>query len=464
MEKPNIILILTDHFRRDALGPATPNLNRLAQRGTRFAHAYSAAPLCQPARACLVTGMFPSQHGVCGNQSPPIAPALRQDTFMQRLQRAGYHTALIGKHHYIDSYGIGRDVTDDDDLIKGYGFDQVLQVCDDGENLHNDDEYTRHLAELGRLEEFRQAQRQRPDPYRHAFDDEDLCADGFIGGHGVRFLEEYQRDEPFYLNLSFIGPHPPFWHPGELGRGPEHAPPPVGAPDDPAVRLRRAHYVEKCALIDRYVGRLLAALESSGKLEDTAVVFTSDHGDCLGDFGIWDKRFFYESSAGVPLLMCGPGVPAQERSNGPRVSKALASHIDLFPTILGLAGLSVAPDRRRPGRDLAAVVRGDLAGADQVMAELATAVMVRTANWKLVFDPEAGGVQQLFNLVVDPTEETNLAGVAGYESVTLDLVQRLLASKIGRSQFTHVKEEQRLQRVHLGQTPGAAPADPERPS
>ena len=442
--KPNIVLILTDHFRRDALGPQTPSLTRLAGQGVRFANAYSAAPLCQPARCCIITGMHPTATGVCGNQSPPVHPDLRDDTSMRRLQNAGYYTALIGKHHYIDRYGIGMDVTDDDDELRRYGFDYVFQVVDDGENQHNTDRYTKHLQEHGRLDEFRAAFRQnawccKPHPF-----EADDTADGLIGTTGVSFVKNYERDQPFYLNLSFIGPHPPFWHPGDQDAKPDQMPPPKGAADSEGARVRRWHYQQKCTLIDSYVGRLVDALQAKDRLANTVIIFTSDHGDMLGDFGIWDKRYFYEESVGVPLFLCGGPVEGAVRQNGARVSKALVSHLDLYPTILHLAGNEAPPDRRRVGEDLL-----ENAGHEYVVSELASAMMIRTGNWKLVHDPQAGGVQHLFNLVRDPQELDNLAGVAGYEAVTRDLLEKLLDDKIRRTQFTHAKEEQRLQRVHI---------------
>ena len=448
MNQPNIILILTDHFRRDALGPHTPNLLRLAAEGTRFANAYCAAPLCQPARTSLIAGTYPSFTGVCGNQSDPMSVAWRDNTFMHYLQRAGYYTALIGKHHYLDNYGLGIDATDQDEEIRRYGFDFVCQVADDGENSHNDDEYTHHLEAKGLLETFRDA--LRAGGFQHPFEAED-SADGFIGRNGIRFVEGYDRDQPFYLNLGFIGPHPPYWHPGELAIDPATVLAPIAAADDPHTRERRAHYLQKTALIDRYVGELVEALRRRGMLEDTVIIFTSDHGDMLGDFGQWDKRFFYEASVGVPLIMRGPGVPHEERMNGPLVSKLLASHLDLYPTILRLAGLEPGRDRRRPGRDILAMLRGDLTGHDAIFGELATTAMIRTGNWKLVFDPDQGGVQYLFNLAVDPREEHNQAGVAGYEQITVGLLERLLAHRIRLTQFTHVKEEQRpVTRVRVG--------------
>ncbi len=448
MPSPNIILILTDHFRRDALRPdLTPHLMRLANQGTRFTNGYSASPLCQPARNCIITGRHAGDNGITGNQQPPLSDALRADTFMHKLRDAGYHTALVGKHHYLDRYGIGMDVTGDNEAIEAYGFDHVFQVQDDGENSHNDDEYTRWLREQGRLEAFREALRSNAGTHPFAPDE---TADGFIGVHGVRFVEDYDGDKPFYLNLSFIGPHPPFWHPGETRDGLADRMPVKGADDTPALRRQRCRYLEKCALIDSYVGRLLDALDRKGMLDNTVILFTSDHGDMLGNHGIWDKRYFYEESVGVPLFLAGGPIEGEARMCGARLSKALVSHLDLYPTILDLADVPQARHPQRPGRSLLRILDASVPGHDHVLAELATAMMIRTGNWKLVFDPQAGGVQQLFNLANDPDECRNLAGEPGYEPVVLDLTQKLLESKIRRSQVTQAKEEQRLQRVHIG--------------
>jgi arylsulfatase A-like enzyme len=456
MPSPNIILILTDHFRPDALTQVnTPHLMELASAGTQFTNAYCAAPLCQPSRCSIITGQYPSQHGVCGNQSPQMADYLKSDTFMRRLQRAGYYTALVGKHHYIDRYGIGMNVIDDDETIRSYGFDTVLQVADDGENRHNDDRYTEYLAKKGILEEFRRDFADGVKRFRHPFDEEDT-ADGFIGSNGIRFVEEYAVEKPFYLNLSFVGPHPPYWHPGELTIDPAGMIPPLGAPDSERVRTTRAHYLEKCRLIDRYVGRLRAALDARGMGKDTVIMFTSDHGDNLGDFDIFDKRYFYEQSCGVPLVMAGPGVPSGERMNGPRVSKSLVSHIDFYQTILALAHVRTEhtevnrPESFRNGKSIIPMVDGmPESRREAVFAELATAVMIRTAGWKLVFDPEQGGVVNLYNLHNDPNELHNLAGVCGYEEITSRLVEKILTHRIHLTQFTHVKEEQRLQSVRI---------------
>ncbi len=462
---PNILLILTDHFRRDALGESTPNLMRLAARGVRFANAYCASPLCQPARVSIVTGKLPSQHGICGNQSPPISSGLREDTFMNHLRRQGYFGALVGKHHFLDRFGEGKDVTEDDPELRRYGFDTVVQVVDEDENLHNSDRYTRHLGSRGLLERYRSvftetAWECRPHPF-----EADDTVDGFIGNQGLEFIRSVGAGRPFYLNLSFIGPHPPYWHPGELAHDPEAVPEPLDSPaslppergsvryqaQSLSARENRAHYLDRCALIDRYIGGVLEALEERGLAKNTVVLFSSDHGDNLGDFGIWDKRFFYEQCAGVPLLMAGPGVPGELRRSGSRVSKALVSHLDLYPTLLDLAGVERRLDHTFFGRSLLPVLAGEPGALHpEVTAELATAAMIRTAGWKMVFDPEQGGVTHLFNLNADPRELDNLAGRAGYAGVTAALTERLLALRIRLTQNTRYKEEKRLQRVRVG--------------
>ncbi len=461
MQQPNIILILTDHFRRDALTPAVaPNLWRLAGNGTAFAHAMSASPLCQPARCSIISGMLPSHTGACGNQSNPLhergdwAPDGSPggiDTFMHHFQRAGYTTALIGKHHYIDRYGMDMDVKSDNDALKTYGFDYVCQVLDDGESMHNENEYTAWLAGQNKLDAFREcfgthAWQAKAMPFGA-----EASADAFIGRQGIAFIEKCEANKPFYLNLSFIGPHPPFWY-GEdfTGKNDENIlDVPRGAENSPETRRIRAAYLAKCRLIDRAVGDLIHTLKVQNLYDNTVFVFTSDHGDCLGDFGIWGKRYFYESSVGVPLFISGGPVPQQARLNGARVSKALCSHLDLYPTLLGLAGITPRPDQRRTGIDLVAMLATDGGGHEKIVAELATAMMIRIPHWKLVYDAEAGGVVQLFNLRRDKDELDNLAGVPGYEAITGELVAQLLSDKIRRTQFTHVKEEQGLQEVRV---------------
>lgn len=151
------------------------------------------------------------------------------------------------------------------------------------------------------------------------------------------------------------------------------------------------------------------------------------------------------------MILHGPGIRRGDRNVGGKHSKALVSLIDLYPTILSLAGVDVKEIMQaRDGRDLLKILREEQgAFRDELFSELGTSVMIRHGNWKLVYDPEQGGVQYLFNLANDPSELNNLAGVAGYEHITLELVKRLLSRYIRQTQFTHDKEERRVQKVRM---------------
>ena len=467
MAQPNILLILADQMRPDALVHAkTPHIDALAARGARFENAYCASPLCQPSRACIVTGRFPTQHGVCGNMNPPIEVQERLDTYAQHLQQAGYHTALVGKHHYFDRWAVGMDVLQDDGDIAEFGYDHVWQVVDD--HLHNEDRYTRFLRQVGKLDRFQEMTRKR------AYDKDALTPgefdDGFIGETATKYIQAYDRETPFYLQVGFLGPHPPYWVAGKYAEmyDPADMVPPkqVAQPSwmqatqpswmqatDPArverTKRVRAQYLGRVSLIDHYVGQLCASLEAKGMLENTLIVFSADHGDLIGDYGIFDKRHFYEQSVRVPLVVAGPGIELNARLGG-RICRELASAVDLYPTFLHVAGCqNCLGDRPRDGLSLVDLANDRGARRDAVYSELGTMMMVRDANWKLVYDAEQSGVQYLFNLRRDREELDNLAGVAGYRAVEADLVERLLSRLIRMTHVTQEKERQRLQRVRV---------------
>jgi arylsulfatase A-like enzyme len=410
----NILFVLCDQMRAEALQYA-PNVRALADRGATFTNCYTAAPLCQPARACIATGRSPTEHGVCGNMNQPVPEQMRADTYMSHLQRAGYHTTLVGKHHLLDRFNVGMDVTEDDETVARFGFDDVWQVVDIYESFHNEDRFTAWLKERGRLEKWRGlAQSQGQQFYRRLAPEETV--DGFIGECALESLRAHEGDAPFYLNVGFVGPHPPYWAPEHYAErfAAEDMPAPRGVEDPDEIKRaqhRRALSAAAVALIDDYVGRMVDVLDERGRLEDTLIVFTADHGDLLGDFGINDKRWFYEGSARIPLVMAGPGVETDPRLGG-ITCRQLASNVDLYPTFLQAAGLEHA-DESREGRSLLDAAADHGGRRQRVFSELGTAMMVRDATHKLVYDPEQGGVVQLFDLRRDPHELENLAGVPG---------------------------------------------------
>ncbi|HEY4206833.1 MAG TPA: sulfatase-like hydrolase/transferase, partial [Puia sp.] len=284
---------------------------------------------------------------------------------------------------------------------------------------------------------------------RHPLTSEDT-QDGFIGLTACKFIEGYKKKAPFYLNVSFIGPHPPYEVPAGFSEtSPQNTKAPIGAEAEPTMetKKKRAVYEDMISQIDHYVGELIKSLKKTGQLENTVFLFTADHGDNLGDFGIWDKRYFYEQSAGVPFFISGKGIPGRDVRLGNVESKALVSTLDIYPTVLSLADI---PDNgKRPGRNLLDIIK-DKKMREVVFSQLGTLVMIRTAGWKMVFDPQEGGAWYLFNLISDPHELNNLAGVAGYEGITATLTARLLSFYINMDQSVQMKEQLRLQKVRVG--------------
>lgn len=456
-KQPNIIFIMVDQMRPDYLiGSTNPHLTNLANSGVQFIHAYTASPLCQPSRTSIVTGLYPSQTKIYGNQTGPIDNDLRDQTFMKKLQENGYYTAFIGKHHYIDRYATGTNmVLEDEEEIQKYGFDRVIQVADIGEHIpsenktENVDDYIYYLREKGLEKQYFDEIRNGIRDGIHPLKSEDT-EDGFIGLKAVDFIENYDRSAPFYLGISFIGPHPPYVVPEEFARtASEQTRSPINAPSNPGLQKKRARYTDMITHIDHYIGKIVESLKQKGIYENTTLVFTADHGDNLGDHKIWDKRYFYESSAGVPMILSGSQIPGRDIRIGTIRSKALVSTLDIYPTILSLADIDV-PDPL-PGKNLLDIIKGHPGNLrDAVYSQLGTLVMVRTARWKMVFDPEQGGTYYLFNLINDPQELNNLAGVAGYEMITAELTKKLLSFYIGLDQSTQMKEQLRLQKVRVG--------------
>ncbi len=375
---------------------------------------------------------------------------------MNRLQDAGYYTALIGKHHYIDRYAVGIDVVKEDaDAIKAYGIDFLVQCLDVGEHIpnadktENIDDYIYYLRSKGLEKKYFDEVKSGLKTRKHPLNPDD-SEDGFIGQEAVKFVRNFKGNQPFYMNVSFIGPHPPYMVPGEFHTLPENTRPPVEAVPSPETARKRAVYEDMCTNIDNYVALLVKALKEKGLFEKTVILFVADHGDNLGDYGIWDKRYFYEQSAGVPMFISGKAITGTNLRYEAVVSKALVSTLDIYPTVLSLAGID-SPVNERPGRNLIEIINNDnpLFFRDAVFSELGTCSMIRTAGWKMVFDPEQGGTVYLFNLVVDPGEINNLAGVAGYENITAELTGKLLSHYITLNQFTHSKEQMRLQKVRV---------------
>ena len=424
--RPNLLFIMADQLAPQVL-PAygrsqvqTPHLDRLAEEGVVFENAYCNFPLCAPARFSMLSGRLPSRIGAFDNavEFPASVP-----TFHHYLRHAGYRTCLAGKMHFVGPdqlHGYEERVTTD-----VYPADFLWTP-----DWRIDDEtWLEWYHDMSRVLEA--------GPHRRsvnvAYDDE-------AEFEAIRWLHEYADggdDRPFALTVSFISPHdpylaPPYWW--ERYRDVEIDPPRVAdipleerdahsrrhwfltgrhraeVGESGVLHMRRAYYA-LTSYIDAKVGRLLETLRAIGTADDTLVVFTSDHGDSLGERGLFFKMSFFEWSVRVPLIVHAPFAFA------PRRVRANVSHLDLFPTLLEAAGDGALPELAPPidGRSLAPLASGggrdwpDLVCAEYTAEGVrAPLLMVRKGPHKLISSP--GDPPMLFDLDNDPDEIENLAG------------------------------------------------------
>ncbi len=414
---PSVLVILSDDQRTDtihALGNQeirTPALDSLVARGTVFDRAYCMGSMeqavCVPSRAMLLSGR--SLFRVATNLSDC-------DTWPEQFERAGYRTFITGKWHN-GKPAVRRCFAEGDAVFLGGMHDQwavpTISFRDHGEPTANERRKV-HSTEL-------------------------------FGTAAERFVERL-GDEPFFAWVSFTSPHDPRQAPDEFRRRWEQRdlPPPANyLPEHPfdngemqsrdeqllprprtkaAVSRSLADYYACVEGMDDRIGRLLAALEAKGRLADTLILFTSDHGLAIGSHGLLGKQNLYEHSMRSPAIIAGPGVPAGKRC------AALAYLFDLTATIGALA--NVAPPEGNEGRSLVPVVRGEQAGIREslLLAYRDVQRALVTPAWKLIEYPQAGRTQ-LFDLAADPGEMHDRSGDPAEAGRLADLRARLAAAR-----------------------------------
>ena len=436
MTRPNILILMVDQANGTLFpdGPAdflhAPNLKALAARSVRFANAYTASPLCAPARASFMSGQLPSRTRVYDNAAEFASDI---PTYAHHLRRAGYHTALSGKMHFVGPdqlHGFEERLTTD---IYPADFGWTPDYTRPGERIdwwyHNLGSVTgAGVAEITNQMEY---------------DDE-------VAYHATRKLYDLSRrldDRPWCLTVSFTHPHDPyvarkrFW---DMYEDCAELAPQVGLPAEPDphsqrlleacdyrnfaitpehVRRARRGYFANISYIDEKIGEILDVLERGRMAEDTVVIFVSDHGDMLGERGMWFKMSFFEGSARVPLMMAVPGW-APGRVETP------VSTLDVVPTLAGVAGLDIsALAPWTDGTDLAPVAQGAARAAVpmEYAAEgsVAPLVALRDGDFKLVLC--AADAPLLFDLARDPHELTNLAADPDHAEVFAALREKAAA-------------------------------------
>lgn len=401
--RPNVVFIITDDQRWDCLGCMghpflkTPNIDRIAREGALFQNAFVTLPLCSPSRASFLTGQYATRHGIVGNTAAggPISHQL--DTWPRRLQAAGYATAAIGKWH-MGTDDAPRPGFDRWVVFKGQGRYENPVFNIDGVQTKT----TGYVTDL-------------------------------ITDYAVEFIRQDRGDKPFALYVGHKAVHGPF-HPAPRHKelyADDPLPEYPGEKDDlkgkPAITRKVAemepghpaygvsdslirNQLRSIVSVDDGVGRILQALQETGKLDNTLVIFTSDNGFFWNEHRLGDKRAAYEESIRIPLVMRYPAL-----INAGSVIKPMVLNIDIAPTVLELAGAQ--PVEGMHGRSLVPLLKDQQAKwrtsvllhyyLEEKYPNIPTWQSVRTDNWKYIHYPDHPGMDELYDLQQDPHELTN---------------------------------------------------------
>ncbi len=452
--RPNIVFIITDQQRYDTIAELgfdhmiTPNLDRLARRGTAFENMYITSPSCAPSRASLFSGTYPHTNGVFRNDEP------WQYCWVKDLADAGYRTVNVGKMHTMPVEG-------------AFGFHE-RHVTENKDRDHPNlpfylDNWDKAYFLSGLEKPSRVTQRRRSDypeqlgawVWEH---EEKLHPDVFTGQMARWWIDRYSGEGPFFLQVGLPGPHPPYdptqeyldmydgrdlpdvippdpdvqpkamqelrdFHLGEDHDGVVH----LSEPTAEQSRRQRAHYYANVSMIDKEVGDIIDALEARGALDNTIIVFTSDHGDALGDHGHSQKWNMYQSTMQVPALVAGPGIPENKKV------KDNVALFDLGPTILEWADVEVPSwmeaesltpyfgDGPAPKRNRVFAEHSN----DALLRGTRLMTMVKEDSMKLVHfvDSDTG---MLFDLESDPNEQINLWHEEAHSATRDRLIQEIL--------------------------------------
>jgi arylsulfatase A-like enzyme len=438
-KKPNILFILSDDQGAWAMGCAgttslrTPNLDRLAEGGTRFENFFCVSPVCSPARASILTGRIPSAHGVhdwlrsgnldrdllekrgvehtyggYGSEDRPIQYLRGQTTYTDLLTEKGYTCALSGKWHLGDS------------LNPQHGFKYWYTIGRGG------CEYCRpDMVENGEI---------TVEKGRYVTD--------LITDKALSFLDEL-AGRPFYLGVHYTAPHSPWGaeqHPVDLIAEYDQSnfPEIPDVPDHPWSIQGRSQmgpsrhdklrgYFAAVSAMDKNIGRLLNALDEKGLRDDTLVIFCSDNGMNMGHHGIWGKgngtfpQNMYDTSVKVPCIISYPGLVKPGS-----VCKDLVSAYDIFPTLVELLDLDTGSLNDLPGKSFLPLLQGNAAGDREVVIfdEYGPVRMIRTEQWKYVHRYPYGP-NELYNLNDDPGEEQNLVNEREHAGLIYELRGRM---------------------------------------
>ncbi len=433
MSPHNTLIIMNDEHARDGVScyggvAKTPNIDRLASLGTRFDNAYTPSPICVPARAAFQSGRYVYQNRCWSNAQPYSGDP---PGWGHRLQEEGHESVSIGKLHYRsseDNNGFSRELMPLH-VLDGEGWVFGLLRRQD-HTAYNAGSFPTHIG-----------------PGEDQYSDYDRR----VRDNAVEWLKTEgtaRREHPWTLFVSFLRPHYPLtcpkpyfdmYSPSRIpkaryaGYKTEFRHPVLNALrsyypygdhfDDTQRQIARASYFGLCSFVDDLIGDVLQALENSGRMDDTTIIFVSDHGELNGHHGLWTKMTMHEDSAGIPMIMAGAGVPRG-------VCKTQTSLVDIHPTVLQSSGIGQSrEDQSLPGQSLFKTAAEPDNPKRAVLSEyhdggsITGYMMMREGQWK--YTAYAGYAPQLFDLNSDPFEVNDLGLSEQHSAIRKHLHDRL---------------------------------------
>lgn len=429
--QPNVLFIIADDLTSTALSCygnkvcQTPNIDRLAARGTRFTRAYCQATYCGPSRASFMSGYYPHATGVQGYDSPRAAIGDRA-TWAQHFKNAGYYSARVSKIFHMGVPGGIEDGSDgsDDPASWTERFNSPgpeWQSPGVGETLEGNPDGSKPVVGGNTFVVV-------------AADGDDMVqSDGKTAAKACELIAQHSK-QPFFLAVGFVRPHVPFVSPAKYHAYPadsmvlpEKVPgdwddiPKPGINYKTSVNMKMdiakqkkavAGYYAAVSFMDAQVGKVLDALEQSGQADNTIVIFASDHGYHLGEHDFWAKVSLHDESARVPLIISVPGRQAA-------VSDSFVQLLDLYPTTAKLCGLEVPA--RLQGKDISPILDNPKARVHDTIFSVAgmrSGLMLRDDRWVFIqYGEDAKGGMELFDMQHDPLQYTNLASSPAHVAI-----------------------------------------------
>ncbi|MFI2857724.1 sulfatase [Paenibacillus sp. JSM ZJ436] len=449
----NILFIMTDQLRLDALGKTggwvkTPHIDALAAEGMLFTNCITNSPVCIPARVSLATGLYPHNTGVWKNIEYDL-PA-DSSTWMQTIRDAGYRTGLIGKTHLHRHIG---DLREREHLMHTYGFDHVDEIGGPRASMwvgsHMTDEWSKAGVLDAYIQEYNDRFTTKPYVARPSVLPLSLYADVYVGTKAQAFISSYKDDKPWFCMVSFGGPHEPWDAPEPYASmyEPEQMPKPIPRPsvdstrpighldelmnenrhspvlEEQDIAAMRANYAGNVTLIDEQIGQILQVLKEKNELDKTVIVFTADHGEMNGDYGLLYKENFLNAAVKVPLIIWTPELKSSEHAGA--VYDGMVELFDIGPSMCELAGTQLA--HRHFAKSLSPVLEDPrTVHREEAISEIHGEVMLQNREWKLVLNAQ-GTPYLLFHLTEDPNEQRNLVGEPAYGEVVQKLKDTIFA-------------------------------------